>query len=427
MKKNPNSKFQIPSLTCHLSLVTCHLSSKKTSGQVMIIALVFLAVVLIIASSLFSRVADFIRFGSNSVMKEQATNLADAGLDYATQRLNDLAGAYPDADGEGTDTQTLPTGQVVIQVVKKSENLKTITATGYIPNSTNPRAKRTVKADVLIDSEQIAFRYAAQVDTDGVDMKNSSRINGTVYTNGNITGSGSSVITGDAWAHGSISSPDPEIQGKREEAVPVVDMPIKNPETWYQEKKQEAEAEEPIDCFITPSECDINGSSKEFYRKKYIGDVTIRNNAIVTVKSGPIYITGNLTVSQGGTQINLDGSFGSNGTVIIADGTISISQGATFNPTSANPKGYILVVTTSTSNTAIQISNQGVNAILYALEGSADLSQTAKVSALAAKGLTMQNSATLDYDTGLAGAQFTKGPGAAWVIKKGTYKFTSSP
>src|SRR3989344_9007474 len=115
--------------------VKCQVSSVKCQkGQVMIIALVFLAVVLIIASSLFTRVADFIRFGSNSVMKEQATNLAEAGIDYATQRLNDLAGAYPDADGAGTDTQTLSIGQVVISVENKSQNLRTITATGYIPN-----------------------------------------------------------------------------------------------------------------------------------------------------------------------------------------------------------------------------------------------------------------------------------------------------
>src|SRR3990167_5536964 len=122
MKKNPKPKFQIPNLTYHLSLITYHLPSKKAPGQVMIIALVFLAVVLIIASSLFSRVADFIRFGSNSVQNEQAIELADAGIDYATQRLNDLAGAYPDLDGEGTDTQTLSTGQVLIQVENKSQN-----------------------------------------------------------------------------------------------------------------------------------------------------------------------------------------------------------------------------------------------------------------------------------------------------------------
>ena len=134
----------------------------------MIIALVFLAVVLIIASSLFTRVADFIRFGSNSVQNEQAIELADAGIDYATQRLNDLAGAYPNQLGEGTDSQTLSTGEVVNTVENKSQNLRTITSTGYIPNSTSPRAKRTVKVDVVIDSQQISFRYAVQVNEGGI-------------------------------------------------------------------------------------------------------------------------------------------------------------------------------------------------------------------------------------------------------------------
>ena len=152
--KNKRSK-----IASYLILNTYYLPRR---GQVMIISLVFLAVVLIIASSLFTRVADFIRFGSNSVMKEQATQLADAGIDYATQRLNDLAGAYPDLDGEGTDTQTLPTGQVAIEVVNKSQNLKTITANGYIPNSTNPRAKSTVKADIY-SSQCNYFRNAVQL------------------------------------------------------------------------------------------------------------------------------------------------------------------------------------------------------------------------------------------------------------------------
>src|SRR3989344_1803904 len=121
--KNKRSK-----IASYLILNTYYLPQR---GQVMIIALVFLAVVMIIASSLFTRVADFIRFGSNSVQNEQAIELADAGIDYATQRLNDLAGAYPDASGAGTDSQTLSTGQVLIQIENKAQNLKTITATGY--------------------------------------------------------------------------------------------------------------------------------------------------------------------------------------------------------------------------------------------------------------------------------------------------------
>src|SRR3989344_3196254 len=77
---------------------TCYLLKK---GQVMLIALVFLAVVLLFASSLFTRVSDFIRFVLYCVMNDHATQLAEAGVDYATQRLNDLAGDYPNQLAEG--------------------------------------------------------------------------------------------------------------------------------------------------------------------------------------------------------------------------------------------------------------------------------------------------------------------------------------
>ena len=407
--------------------VKCQVSNVKCQrGQVMIIALVFLAVVLIIASSLFSRVANFIRFGSNSVEKEQATNLADAGLDYATQRLNDLAGAYPDASGAGTDSQTLSTGQIVIQVENKSQNLRTIKATGYIPNSTSPRAKRTVKADVIIDSQQISFRYAVQTGDGGVLMANSSTINGTVYTNGDINGSGSSTINGEGYAHGAISSPDPTFNCNqipcKHESVQVEPLPtIQNPD--INTLKQQAEAGGTINC---PATC-ILDYNQPLTVHKYNGNLSITNNATVTIMSGPIYVTGNFTISQGGTILKLDNSFGSNGTYLIVDGTVMQNQGGQIRSTNANPKGYVLVVTNSTSDSAISLSQSGTNAVFYALQGGAELSQSAEVTSLTANKLTLQNSASLTYDQGLASATFGSGPGAGWVIKKGTYKSTSSP
>ena len=425
MKKNPKPKFQIPNLTYHLSLITCHLSSKRTPGQVLIIALVFLAVVLIIASSLFSRVANFIRFGSNSVLKEQATQLADAGVDYAVQQLNETTGSYTG------DTQTLSIGTVTVTVANKGQNLKTITSTGYIPNQTSPRAKRTVKVDIVIDSQLISFRYAVQVNEGGLDMANSSLITGvggtkaTVFSKGNINGSGSSTINGDAYTLGTISSPDPTVTGIKCEGqtppLPCADptelseMPAIDETDWL----AEADAN-PLSC-----PCTISGDTS-IGPRKYTGDLTISNNAIVTV-NGPIHVTGNFRMTQGGTTLKLNDSFGSNGTGFIVDGIVDLSQGGKFEPTNGNPKGYLLVISHSDTSGALQISQSGSTAIFYALDGRATMSQSAHVSALVAKQLTLSQSATLEYDQGLASANFTSGPGGGWVLKRGTYKFTSSP
>src|SRR3990167_4862524 len=181
-------------------------------GQVLIIAMVFFAVILVLVAALFTQVGSFLGFGSRGRMAEQATALADAGVERALYMLNANAGAYY---GDLTELPLGTTGTFFITVTDKGPNLKTIVATGYVPNSLDPRAQRTIKVDAVVTSQNISFRYATQVGAGGVDMKNSSTINGTVYSNGSITGSGSSTINGDAYAVGTISSPDPLVTGTK--------------------------------------------------------------------------------------------------------------------------------------------------------------------------------------------------------------------
>jgi len=388
---------------------------KLKSGQVLIIAIVFLAVILIVSASLFSRVADFLRFGTNSIIREQATHLAEAGVDNAIWQLNETGDncISPYCGSE----QVLGSGSFIVTVADKSPILKTITSTGYIPNATSPKSKRTIKTDVYVDSQSIGFGYAVQVGGDGVDMRNSSVINGTVYSNGNIVGSGSSTITGDAYAVGTISSPDPWVQGTPfPGATPQLLPPIDDATI-----KSDAEAGGTITC-----PCTFDSGVNPMNTAKYVGDLTIQNTAQMVIYSGPIWVTGNVIVKNT-SSIKLDDSFGSLGTYLIADGKVSTDNSGAFIPTNANPKGYILVVTTSTLSDAITIQNTGVNAIFYALSGGALLQNQADVTSLVANSLLIQNNATLTYDTGLAGAQFTNSPGGAWVVKKGTYRFTSSP
>src|SRR3990170_7829049 len=83
-----NQKQKLFSLKFNVS------SFQFASGQMMIIAIIFLAVVLVISAALFTSVAGFLRFGSNSILREQATNLAEAGIDRAIWKLNETAGSY---------------------------------------------------------------------------------------------------------------------------------------------------------------------------------------------------------------------------------------------------------------------------------------------------------------------------------------------
>ena len=162
--------------------VKCQVSSVKCQkGQMMIIAIIFLAVILIISAALFTSVAGFLRFGSNSILREQATNLAEAGVDYAVWQLNETPGDCPDC---GTE-KSLGTGIFITSIEDKPAS-KEIISTGYIPNQDSPRAKRTIKVKATVTTTSVSFRYGVQVGYGGLRMHNNATISGNVYFNGSI-------------------------------------------------------------------------------------------------------------------------------------------------------------------------------------------------------------------------------------------------
>ncbi len=372
-----------------------------------------MTIILILTSNLFNRTTEFLRFGSRTVTAEQANSLAEAGIDKALWQLNKTAGSYV---GEN-NTQLGSIGSFTVTIANKSSNLKTLTATGYVPNSASPISKKVIKLDVDIDSSIIDFNYAVQVGTGGISMSNNATVNGSVYSNktgpSSISGSNGARITGDAFSVGNITSPNPTVGGTKHQNQQASQMPSVDYQSW------EDDATSGGTTICSPT-CLI--SSGTIGPRKYQGNINITNGSTVTL-NGPIYVTGNVNVDNNG-KVNLASSFGSNGTVFITDGTVNVSNNGGFNPNNSTPKGYILVVTTSTSPNAMTISNNGANAIFYALDGGASLSNNAQVTALVAASLTMGNNATLNYDSGLADASFTSGPGGSWQAIKGTYRYS---
>ncbi|MEK7581527.1 MAG: hypothetical protein AAB512_04545 [Patescibacteria group bacterium] len=403
--------------TCKaVKTINHQLSTTNYPGQILVFGLIFIAVVLILTASLFGRTADLLRFGSGSVTGEEANSLSEAGIERALWQLNQTAGAY---SGE-TNTALGTTGTFTVTVANKSSNLKTVTATGYVPNATSPKNKRVIKLDVGIDNTIIEFNYAVQVGTGGVDMENSATITGTVYSNktgaGSISGTGSSRIVGNAYAVGTITTPDPTVTGTKHQNQTASQMPTLDYQYW----QDAATAGGITNCTGT---CSISSGSPNLGPQKYIGNLTLSNTA-TAIMNGPIYVTGDVTI-QNSASLKLNNSFGSSGSVLIVGGKIVTANSGGFTPTSSSPKGYILVATTSTASDAVKIQNSGVNAIFYALDGGSELSNSAQVTALVSKSMLIKNSASLTYDSGLASAQFTTGPGGSWQIIKGTYKYSN--
>ncbi len=182
----------------------------KQSGQIIIIALVFLAIFITISTALLGYTTLNLRGSRQTYGQNRALYLAEAGVDQAIYQLNQnssYTGETNTALGEGTFTVT---------VTSLGASNKRITATGYIPNNVNPVYKRTVRVTSNIGSTVIAFRLAMQVGIGGLTMDNGTSILGNVFSNGNISGTGnfnnaSGEITGSAIVAAS-NSPTPDQQ-----------------------------------------------------------------------------------------------------------------------------------------------------------------------------------------------------------------------
>lgn len=179
---------------------------KEQDGQIIIIAVVFTAVLLTLAGALMGYITQYTRAEKNSIASTQALHLAEAAVDKAIFELNQnqsYSGESGTSLGAGTFTVSVAT----------SGSIKKITATGYVPNSTNPVAYRTIKVQASVNTSIVSFRYGVQVGEGGLTMYNGSQINGNLFSNGNAGGSGGGTVTGDLTvAGGTQPTPDQQWQ-----------------------------------------------------------------------------------------------------------------------------------------------------------------------------------------------------------------------
>ncbi len=175
------------------------------------------------------------------------------------------------------------------------------------------------------------------------------------------------------------------------------------------------------------------------------GDVTITTNQSL----GPREITGNLTVNGGvtltvtgtlyvhgyisfgnGSTITLDPGYGTTGGTIVADGYVFIDNLVTFNG-SGQTGSYVMLISNNdcngtnsptgmsctTNNSAMYVSNNAGTVILFTPNGQMRFKNNAGAKEATAFRLYLEENATITYQTGLANANFTSGPGAGYQIE----------
>ena len=165
-------------------------------GAVFALTLIVLTSILVVTMVLISNSFTFKQSSRYTLDNLEATALAEAGIDKAVASLNRSPDSY-----NGESETLLGDGSYSVAITTVSVGVKQITATGYVPNKDNPRARSQISIQIS-QGDGISFNYGVLVGQGGLSMSNNSRINGSVYSNGNITMDNGSTVTGDAYVAG---------------------------------------------------------------------------------------------------------------------------------------------------------------------------------------------------------------------------------
>ncbi len=398
---------------------------KRNRGAAMMISvLFFLFISVAIISGLVGPSMREFRNSSVNLNSKKAYFLSESGIEDAFYRLKSNM-AIGSSESITLDSNTVTTSIVSVGSSKE------IISLGDVSNY-----ERKV-ALTLIAGEGVSFNYGMQVGTGGLEMENSSTINGNVYVNANITASNSPRITGTAIATGSISDIDVGQSGvgdawahtvnnsdvagnlycqtgsgnnkscNTSQGDPeVLDFPVSDEQiqSWKDAAVLGGEQTGNIN---------LSDGNTTLGPRKIIGNLTLSNDAIVTV-TGTLWVTGNISLSNF-SQIRLSSSYGSGSGVIVASGTISTANSASFAG-SGTTGSYLMMVTTSTAAGAIDIQNSAGTVILVAPYGKINFSNSASAKEAVGKTVHMQNSSTLTYETGLTNVNFISGPSGAYDV-----------
>lgn len=168
----------------------------REQGQMLVLVIVVSALVLVNTLVIVGGSQLFFQNSTYTTQSTEATQLAEAGIDKALASLNTAGSVYT-----GESETPLGNGSFSVVVSSPTSDSKIITAVGYIPSKEKAKVKRTISINAA-KGEGISFNYAVQVGEGGLAMSNGSKVNGSVYSNGNIVMGNNTQITGDVFIAG---------------------------------------------------------------------------------------------------------------------------------------------------------------------------------------------------------------------------------
>lgn len=156
--------------------------------------------------------------------------------------------------------------------------------------------------------------------------------------------------------------------------------------------------------------------------KKITGNLTVSGGGTLLI-TGTVWVQGYITVSGGG-KIKLSPSLGPNSAVILTDKYAQINGGGSFEG-SGTLGSYPVLVSTSLcpsttpctdNNSAISLSGGAGAVVLIAPFGKININGGSGARAVTADSIYISGGGVVTYETGLADLSFSSGPSGGWSI-----------
>ncbi|OHA28579.1 MAG: hypothetical protein A3C08_02395 [Candidatus Taylorbacteria bacterium RIFCSPHIGHO2_02_FULL_47_18] len=308
----------------------------------------------------------------------------------------------------------------------------------------------------LVAGDGASFYYGMQASAGGIDLLNTASIAGNVYSNGPVTGENSNLVKGIVVSAGSFGFIDGVHATGTVYAHTIRDSDIDgdayyqtisgttvggalHPGSADQATSSLAISDEQIAEWESDAAAGGTISSPCPYKitdtatlgpKKIACDMEISGNGYALTLNGPLWIVGNLTISNGPT-IKVASSLGGASVPIIADkpsnqttsSKIELQNSAVFQG-SGSTDSYVLMISHNKSakqggsETAIDLKNSiDGDLLVYAPHGEVLIQDSVNVKEASGYRIRLKNSAEVIYETGLANLIFTSGPSGGYMIE----------
>jgi hypothetical protein len=159
---------------------------------------------------------------------------------------------------------------------------------------------------------------------------------------------------------------------------------------------------------------ELSGTQSETLGPKKIqGNLIVQNFAQLTL-TGTLWVAGTVDVKND-ARVRLSTSYGSLSGVMVADGTVTL-QNSSISSGSGQAGSYLMYLSTSANEKAIEVKNRAIADVLYTSQGGVTVENNLQLREVTGFSLHLKNNAVITYETGLQNASFVSGPGAGWKV-----------